>query len=140
MTPELKEAALRFRNEQRRPFLHFTGLILLALLVGFLMFGFYVSGKNRQLYLSDPQVYDCYMLLNSEDGFYTFARIEEIEGDTIWFSFNHYSFKSYSEISKYTADEYFGNEWYPYLKDEIDFEGEEDNYSLRRIIRHKEDE
>lgn len=140
MTPEIKQAAIRFRSEQRRPLLHFTGLILFALLFGFITFGAYVANKNKQLYLADPQVYDCYMLRNTENGYYTYARIEEIDGDTIWVSFNEYSFSSTAPLKQYNRDEYFSEDWYPYLKDELDFLDADDGYTLRQIIRRKPSE
>ncbi|MDR3194718.1 MAG: hypothetical protein LBT76_05445 [Tannerella sp.] len=137
MTPEIRQAALRFRTEQRKPILHFTGLILFALFLGFLVFGAHVAGTNRQRFLADPQVNDCYVLRNSGDGYYTLARIEAIEGDTVWLSFNGYSAGRSTRLDKYNKDEYFGEDLYPFLKKELDFKGDEDGFLLHKIIRPK---
>jgi hypothetical protein len=136
MPPDIRKAAYLFMKNQRTSIWHFTGLILIALLLVFLFFGAQQTKKNTAEFMADPQVMDCYYIRYTDDGMYSTMRIEAIEGDTVYFAVNEYVIKGRSNIDKINIEENFDTEeLYPIAKSDLNLENEE-GITLDKIRRN----
>ena len=98
----------------------FTGLIILVLGIGFLI---YNGNKNTQLeeqYISNPEVGDVYLLKDLEEQSaykYYLLKVVDLEDDSLYMSFNSYTYNGI--ISSLDPKDGFYNISYATHKDEI---------------------
>jgi hypothetical protein len=137
MPESIGKEVQQFSRSVRTPIWYFSGLILFAVLIAFVVYSGKMDDKNTAAYMSDPQIHDCYYIRYSDDGYYSTMRIEAIEGDSVYFSVNDYATSKYSDIEKINIEENFDAEdLYPVAKEDLDLKNVE-GVSLRRIRRER---
>ena len=105
MPEDLKKEIYEFRKKQRSPLWHYTGLILVFLAISFIVFIMYKYDSQKADYMSTPKVNDIYEIYIDADKYYSALRIEEIKGDSVYFSKNKYSINRGYEVEKIDLSE-----------------------------------
>ena len=95
MSSEMKGTISQLKSTVSTPKSLFSGLLLLAVAVVFFSFRSYQNEQLEQSYLENPQIGDVYVLKDLEESSeykHFLMKINEIESDSLWVSFNSYSY------------------------------------------------
>jgi hypothetical protein len=105
MSQELKSEIFEFSNKQRRSLFHYTGLLLfLFTIISFILLVRH-SDSQQADYIKNPQINDLYNISIESDGYYSIMRIENISGDSVYFSVNKYSVRQTFKLDKININE-----------------------------------
>ena len=110
MPPEMKQEMYAYSKRHRRPILHYAGLILFVVFLCWFVHFSMELGRQEAENLSNPMVKDLYEVKIDEDGSYTYLRVEDIRGDSVYFSANDYSVTSSVDVKKIDKDENYDTE------------------------------
>ena len=95
MPAEMKGTISQIKSNVSTPKSLFSGLILLLVAVVFFSFRSYQNEQLEATYLGNPQIGDVYVLRDLEEASeykHFLMKINEIESDSLWVSFNSYSY------------------------------------------------
>ncbi len=110
--PETFKAAFKgFKSNLKTPFWHFSGLLVIALIVGFVVFSSSQDSKNNQIYIDNPQVGDVYEL-REENGSYSLAKVTDVVNDSVYVVFNQYEIDRSSKLYTINKKENFQGDEY----------------------------
>ena len=93
MPEQMKREAKWLRQEVKMPLWSFTGVGIVAIVIGLIIWNLFRLSENSKEYIHKPQNGDRYTIRISKGGIfedpkYTYFKIIKIEGDTIWFKCN----------------------------------------------------
>lgn len=118
MPEALKMQYKNIKGEAKGPIWQFSGLLVLALLIGFAIYSGGKDKENTQLYLSAPAVGDIYEY-KADNGSYSTMKLEKVTSDSLYLSLNDYEISKKSRLYKIDKDENYSEITYGYSKNEI---------------------
>ncbi|WP_424002081.1 hypothetical protein [Maribacter sp. IgM3_T14_3] len=118
MPEALKMQYKNIKSDAKGPIWQFSGLLVLALLIGFAIYSGGKDKENTQLYLSAPAVGDIYEY-KADNGSYSTMRLMKVTSDSLYLSLNDYEISKKSRLYKIDKDENYSEVTYGYSKNEI---------------------
>lgn len=124
-----RDVSLQNHYEQntKTPFYLFSGLILIAALIGVLMIRVEYKQKEKVKFVAAPQVGDVYTI--HQDTVYYFLRLSHIKGDTVFAYPSYLAYNGY--VPKMQNDDYFSKD------DELFYTKQELKEMLEKAEIHK---
>lgn len=119
---ELPEQIQRkFETEKHTgiPFLHFSGLAIILLIIAYFS---YSSAKHKEAeadYVVTPAIGDVYSLKTETNGHYTSMKVISVTNDSVYFVFNDYEIDKKSSIDEIDKASNYTNYTDGYTKEEI---------------------
>ncbi|MEH6307729.1 zinc-ribbon domain-containing protein [Olivibacter sp. CPCC 100613] len=101
MTAEQSQHILQ--EKPRVPLKYFSGLLLGAVLILFIIVAIVNENRQTDKYLQQPQVGDVYGMKQS-NGYYTLYLVSQMKGDSLGFRINNYEVPSSSKLSVIRRD------------------------------------
>ena len=111
MPEDIKREYKDFKSNTSMPIWHLSGMVIIALIVGFSMISKKVEAKNELEYISNPLAGDVYEYETDVNN-YTTLKVVEVANDSIYFLYNNYAFSTKSGINKIDADSCYDQEIY----------------------------
>lgn len=127
----------KFELEKHKgiPFLHFSGLAIIALVIGYFSYSNAQHKEAEAEYIKAPAIGDIYSIKSESPGHFTTMKITKIEEDSIYVVFNNY------EIDKRSAiDQIDKSENYTFLTDVTTLENLQFLYEEKEIFNIERDE
>lgn len=115
MTEDLKRDYKSIKSEASMPVWHLSGMIIIALIVGFVMTTGKVDAKNELEYISNPMAGDVYEY-EADVKNYTTLKVIEVKEDSIYFLNNNYALTKKIGIGKIDVDSCYNPEVYSMSK------------------------
>ena len=134
MPEEMKETIGQLKSSVSTPKSLFSGLLLLMIAVAFFSFRSFKNEQLEQSYIESPQIGDVYVLKDLEESSeykHYFMKLNEIENDSLWVSFNSYSYTGI--ITELDPRDGFYNYEYPIHKSAL--QEFQQSGELKKIIR-----
>ncbi len=112
----------KFETEKHRgvPFLHFSGLAIIALAIGYFS---YANAKHKDLeaeYIKTPAVGDVYSVKTESKGHYSSIKVIEVKTDSVFVVFNNYEIDKKTGIDQIDKAENYSTVIDGYLKSELE--------------------
>ncbi len=101
MPQTFKSAFSTFKSQLKTPFWHFSGLLIIALFVGWMAFAGSKNKKDNQAFINSPQVGDVYEY-KTEGDYYSLMKVTEVSSQEIVFVTNKFEVARSSKL--YTID------------------------------------
>lgn len=128
MPPTFKDAFKTFKKTLKTPIWHFSGLLLIAIFLGWAFMAGSQNDKNNLMYIQSPQAGDIYEL-KSEGGYFTLAKVAAVDADSVYVIFNKYEIARSSKLKTLNKAENFQGDEYA-----ISHEGLQGLFSSKEII------
>jgi len=125
ITPRIADKIKEAKKTMKTPVYLFAGVILLALLIGYLAYDDYQHDKQFAKNITDIKPTDVIVFKN-EDATYSFAKVSTVIEDTIYLQISNYVYEggTPSEYSlnkeKKDVEDFYNEEIYYFLKQTID--------------------
>lgn len=107
-----------FKSTVKTPLWKYSGLALIAILVGV---GIYFSKQNDKLttqYLENPAMYDIYTF-KTESNYYSTFKVVEVFEDSLYVNYNDYETDKISGIRKINLEKNYSNDIYVLTNNDI---------------------
>ncbi|MGX7668502.1 hypothetical protein [Flavobacterium pedocola] len=134
-TPEITQKLEHEKNKNGKlffPVWMFSGIAIVALISGFGIYQSNVDDENDKAYLNDPKVNDVYHL-KTENGFFTSAKVTNVDKDSVYLSFNTYEINQETGISDIDIAKNYEKESYGISRERITELFKKDTiYSVKR--------
>jgi len=101
------------------PFLHFSGLAIIALIFAYFSYTGSKHKEDEAIYINDPQVGDVYSVKAGSDGYYTTMKITNITNDSIHVVYSDYEIDKKSQTYKVDKSKNYTDANYSYSKKEV---------------------
>ncbi|APQ16551.1 hypothetical protein [Maribacter hydrothermalis] len=118
MPEGLKMQYKNIKGNAKGPLWQFSGLAILACLIGFAIFSSGKDKENTQVYLSDPVVGDIYEY-KADNGNYSTMKLKKVTEDSLYLSLNDFEISKKSRLYKIDKDENYPEITYGYSKTEM---------------------
>ncbi len=118
MNDDMKRAYKTMKSDTKVPFWHFSGLILIGLLIAFISYSGKVKAQNEQGYIEQPQAGDVYEYQNGPKRYSTLKVVEATE-DSVYFLYNNYDYSQKSGIEEIDLDSCYTEDVYMMSRDEL---------------------
>ncbi len=111
MPERLKMEYQNFKSDAKGPIWQFSGLFLIACLIGFAGYSSSKDKENTAQYLTAPEIGDVYEY-RIETGSYSTMKVMQVTNDSLFMSFNDYEISKSSRIYKIDKKENYPDEIY----------------------------
>jgi len=101
------------------PFLHFSGLAIIAGIIGFIGYSNAKDKENTAIYINEPAVGDVYYMDSDTHGRYTSMKIRLVSSDSVFVAHNTYEIDRKSAIDEIDVPENYDLISVGYSKEEI---------------------
>ena len=118
MPENLKRQYKNSKGNAKGPLWQFSGLVVFACLVAFVIFSAEKDKDNTQMYLNAPAIGDVYEY-KADNGNYSTMKIRKVTADSLFLSLNDYEISRKSRLYKIEKDENYPETIYGYSKSEM---------------------
>jgi len=118
MPIEFKNEAIRLKSESKTPLWQFSGLVLLAVLIPFVIYTSKKNDKKELEYIQNPVIGDVYTY-ELEDGNYSTLKVNNVTFDSVFILQNDYEINKSHKTYKIDKEENYSNEAYGIPREEI---------------------
>lgn len=101
------------------PFLHFSGLAIIAGIIALVGYWNGVDKENQAKYIVEPQIGDVYSVKGSSAGLYTSMKVTEVTNDSIYVIFSDYEVDKRSGIDQVDKASYYTDQIDSFSKADI---------------------
>jgi hypothetical protein len=109
MDAALKQTVREVKQRVKAPVWHFSGLLLLAILVVWGLISHSQSQKNTQTFIQAPHPGDLYHI-RTENGHYSLLKVQDVTGNSVKLLPNNYEMESQTEVAKLNKPENYAAE------------------------------
>ncbi|QJX45548.1 hypothetical protein HMJ29_00770 [Hymenobacter taeanensis] len=109
MDADLKQTTHEVKQRVKAPIWHFSGLLLLAVLVIWGVITHNQSQKNTQTFIQAPHPGDLYHI-RTENGHYSLLKVQDVTGNSVKLLPNNYEMESQTEVTKLNKPENYAAE------------------------------
>ncbi len=127
MNEQLKLAYKNVKSNSKTPIWHWSGLILIVALVGFVIYSSNQHKKDALVYINEPQVGDVYEY--KPDDYYSTLKVVSISQDSVFVISNNYEIERQSRLYKIDKASNYTTEPYGISKEDI-----KGFYASRKIL------
>ena len=118
MPDQFKQAFKAFKSTLKTPFWHFSGLLLIAVLIGWISYSGNQNDKANGAYIQAPLQGDVYEF-KTDDGNYTLAKVVAVYDDSLEVVFNQYEINKASKLYTLNEPENYVDDSYIISKDDL---------------------
>ena len=119
MDNDMKRAYKTMKSDSRVPIWHFSGVFIVALLVGFFMISDKVEAQEDQSYIENPLAGDVYEYSNGPERYST-LKVVEVNPDSVYFLYNNYDYSQKAGIEEIKADSCYNEDVYMMSRQELE--------------------
>ena len=111
----------KFELEKHKgvPLLHFSGLAVIATIIGFLMYSNSKDKENEAVYVTEPTVGDVYSIKSETASHYSSMKVTEVTTDSVFVLYNDYEIDRKSSIDEIDIAKNYTTQADSYSKEEI---------------------
>lgn len=134
MPEDMKGTIKQLKSAVAVPKSLFSGLVVLALVVSLFTFRNIQNARLGQVYLQNPQIGDVYVIEDPEESSeynHFLLKVNDIEGDSLWVSFNTYAYNDV--VTELDSRDGFYDVMYSLHRNALN--DYEDSGELKKIIR-----
>lgn len=118
--PPAIQSKFEFEKQGARiPVWYFSGVILIALIIGFISYSIGEDKVEDSEQVNDPQVHDVYSLKMDESGYYSTMKVVEVTSDSVFVVYNDYEIDKRTGIYKIDKAKNYGENTDSFTKYEI---------------------
>ncbi len=118
MPDNFKHAFKAFKSTLKTPVWHFSGLMVVALIVGWFMWSGSQNDKENLTFIDAPLSGDVYHL-KTETGNYTTAKVVAVEDDSVYVVFNKFEINKSSQVESLDEPDNYEPEEYSITKEDL---------------------
>ncbi|TLX72800.1 hypothetical protein E9993_16800 [Labilibacter sediminis] len=118
MPEDIKREYKEFKSNTAMPVWHLSGMVIIALIVGFAMISEKLEAQDELEYINNPLAGDVYEYEAGTNEFST-LKVIEVNEDSVFFVNNNYAFSTKSGIEKIDVDSCYDKDIYVMSKLEL---------------------
>lgn len=111
----------KFELEKHKgvPLLHFSGLAVIATIIGFIMYSNSKDKENEAVYVTEPTIGDVYSIKSETPGHYSSMKVTKVTADSVFVLYNDYEIDRKSSIGEIDLEKNYTIQVDGYSKEEI---------------------
>jgi hypothetical protein len=118
MNDDMKRAYKTMKSDTRIPFWHFSGVVIIAAIIGLFAINDKFEAQDEMEYLNNPMVGDVYEYEADNNEFST-LKVIEVDEDSVYFVHNNYNYTQKSGIEVIDVDSCYSDEAYMVSREEL---------------------
>ena len=119
MNDDMKRAYKTMKGDTKIPFWHFSGVLVIALIVGLFVISDNAEAKAEKEYIETPIAGDIYEYENGPNRYST-LKVVEVSEDSLYFLYNNYDYSQKTGIEEIDVDSCYTEDIYMMSRTELE--------------------